>query len=354
MADLMTTATEQFDELMEKYNNFMAPSYNIKIEGSSITDNNKIVESIKIDISSKGVAGMCEIVLCDCYDHEEKSFKSDIKSKLVLGKKISISLGYSNTNTELFIGYIDSINYEFNEYPTITVVCMDVIQILMQNYSVEQKGKEIGLSEMVSEILNANTKYFDSSEIASVSATGMQIAKICSDYEFIKRIADENGFEFFVLSGIVYFRKAKSVKTNITKLQFGKHIINFSREEYYKNISVTVMGKDDVNKVTTKGNFKGKTKGSSNGFISNKIIISGNINSDDKAAARAKIEADRILENAYSAELECVGMPEIVPGRYVELADFDNDMNGNYYIFKVRHIFSAGNYRVIAELSDKS
>jgi phage protein D len=353
MADLMSSNKTDFEDFFSKYENFTVPSYGIVIDGTNLTDDILIINSIKVELSIKDVAGMAEIIISDCYDSENNGFKSEIKSKLKLGYNIKVSLGYGGKNEEIFSGYIEAINYEFGESPNITLVCMDAIHILMQNYSIEQKGNEKGLSTMIKELLDKQAGYISKSEIDNISSTGMQIAQNMSDYDFIKKSANENGFEFFIVAGKAYFRTAKKNKEPITTVSFGKNVIYFSREIKYRNVKIAVMGKDDINKITIIGTANGKTNVSNiqNAFVSNKTIYSVNTNTENRASKRAEVEVNNYLENAYSAKLICIGLPELIPGRYILLDNFDSDLDKKYYIRKVKHEYSPGEYTVTLDLS---
>lgn len=354
MSDLMSSSKNKFESLVSKYNNFIMPTYDICIDGSSITKDKLIISNIKVEMSTNDKAGIGIFTINNCYDYEEKGFNKSIKSKLKLGSNVEISLGYSDKNTCIFKGYIESINYEFNDSESITVVCMDALHILMQNFTLEQKGKEKDLSAIVKEILNKYKKFISKSEVGKISATGMQVAQNVSDYDFIKKIANDYGFEFFVIVGKAYFRKAKNVKTPITTLSYGKNIISFEREIKYKNVKITAIGKDDNNKKTTVGVANGKTKVSNivNSFVSDKIIISSSLNTNEKAKKRAEVEVENIISKAYSSKLECIGIPEIIAGRYIELENFDSDIDKKYYVTKVSHEFMPGEYIVSLNLSN--
>jgi phage protein D len=181
----------------------------------------------------------------------------------------------------------------------------------------------------------------------------MQIAQNMSDYDFIRKAANENGFEFFIVAGKAYFRTAKKIKYPITTISLGKNVLYFSREIKYRNVKITVMGKDDMNKETIKGTADGKTKVSNiqSTFVSHKTIYSVNTNTGDRASKRAKVEVNNYLENAYSAKLICTGLPELVIGRYILLDNFDSDLDKKYYIRKVKHEYSPGEYTVTLDLS---
>ena len=45
-----------------------------------------------------------------------------------------------------------------------------------------------------------------------------------------------------------------------------------------------------------------------------------------------------------SGEGECVGIPELIPGRYLKIEGSDSHTNGLYFLTKVRHSFSEAGY----------
>ena len=69
--------------------------------------------------------------------------------------------------------------------------------------------------------------------------------------------------------------------------------------------------------------------------------------------ARTQEECDEIAQNQLnsqamdfvSGEGECVGIPELIPGRYLKIEGSDRyHINGLYFLTKVRHSFSAAGY----------
>lgn len=353
MNNLMNNSNKDFEKFREKYKNFLVPSYLISIDSKKIDENDFNIEEINISLSNGGKAAIAYFSITDCYNISQKSFSSEIKSKLKLGSKISISLGYNRKNEELFMGYIDSVSYEFEGIPKINVFCMDVMSILMQNITIEQKKKDKSLSDLVKEILNRYKNFISESEIGNIQAEEYQAAQSIDDYSFIKSIAEENNFEFFQLAGKVYFRKSKSVKTPITTLTHGENILYFKREIKYRNIKVTAYGKNYKDKKNIRGDSTAKTDYPyiQSTFVSNRIIQSGRIDTVDKAKKRAEAAGKKYIEDAYSAEIECIGIPELIPGRYIKLDGFDKDIDNTYYITQADHNFTPGKYTVSMNLS---
>ena len=47
---------------------------------------------------------------------------------------------------------------------------------------------------------------------------------------------------------------------------------------------------------------------------------------------------------------ECIGMPELIPGRYLKVDGGDKQSNGTYFLTKVKHKFTDDGYRTSFEI----
>ena len=68
-----------------------------------------------------------------------------------------------------------------------------------------------------------------------------------------------------------------------------------------------------------------------------------------KDAAEAKLRAQTRLDAGLARfgqmDCECIGIPELAPGRYVELDQLSSRMNRKYYVTCVRHVVDRSGYR---------
>lgn len=347
---------KSFSKIQEEYNNFMIPSYEISIDGKKITDKDFFVTNIKINLSAKDKAGMANFSVSNCYSSLEKGFSSIVKSTLKLGSTVKISLGYSNKNKELFSGYIDSISYEFGDVPQINVNCLDVMVLLMKNIVEERKPLEQTLEQIINNVLKKYSKFITSSKIDTLQATNKQIVQSEDDYNFVKKIAEENDCDFFAVGDRVYVYNLKKRKKVAATLFYGENIIHFSREFQLKKVEVTAYGKNDNSNETISESYIYETeypyaiKGEQ--VSEKKVIRSPKIDSIDKAKKIAINEAKKLIGSSYSSSIQCIGIPELIPGRYVELKDFDKDIDGSFYITDANHNFSPGNYTVSLNISN--
>jgi phage protein D len=50
--------------------------------------------------------------------------------------------------------------------------------------------------------------------------------------------------------------------------------------------------------------------------------------------------------------LSCVGLPELVPGRFVSVKGLDSELDRDYYIREVRHELDSGGFSTSVEIGD--
>lgn len=345
-----------FSEFQEKYNNFMIPSYEISIDGKRIIEKDFSITNIRINLSVNRKAGMANFSVSNCYSSLEKGFSSKVKSTLKLGSIVKISFGYSNKNKELFSGYIDSISYEFDDIPKINVNCLDVMVLLMKNKVEERKLPDKSPEEVIKDIFNKYSKFISSSKIDTLQSINKQIVQNEDDYKFVKKIAKENNCDFFSVGEKVYVYNLKKRKKVAATLSYGKNVMHFSREFQLKKVKVTAYGKNDDSNETISGSYIYETDypyvNGGEEVSEKKVIRSPRIDNIDKAKKIALNEAKELIDSGYSSNIECIGLPELIPGRYVELKDFDKDIDGTFYITEADHNFSPGNYTVSLNISN--
>ena len=64
-----------------------------------------------------------------------------------------------------------------------------------------------------------------------------------------------------------------------------------------------------------------------------------------EAKARAKARMDAVADQFGELECECVGIPELAPGRFVQLEKLSSQANRKYYVRYVRHVIDENGYR---------
>jgi phage protein D len=163
-------------------------------------------------------------------------------------------------------------------------------------------------------------------------------------------MAGEIGFESFVQSDSLYFRKPKdTVKGEIT---LGQDLAIFS---FYPTMSsaavvneVTVNSWDAKNKkiISGKATLEDIKSGvgikefmnAAKKFEDVKITIGGRVlSSEEEAKNIAVVELKKRNKSFIEAELECIGKPELCPGMTVNIENVENRFIGTYYIERTIH-----------------
>ena len=372
-------ATYEFEELKKKYMQFQHPVAVVKINGESLADAKKgyPVSDIQIDLTSGFEASVAEFSVYDVYDEAAGKFDlSDKKTKLQLGGRVEIYLGYSGEASCVFVGVITRINYLFEKYdiPCIRVTAMDVKGIMMAgSYSAQLKAKNY--SDAVKEILDKTAyeklgqqgekiirgisidmtpdkqRMMASGGVGAEDKTIEMVAE--SDYEFVVKAAKKHNFEFFTECGQVYFRKAKSDSSVLMTIgpATGMHNFDISYDLTGLVEKVVVRGMDVSKAKLISANKKFSNKISNGSKAkpllknSQKVYIDSTITSKEEAEDRVDSLIETMSYRNGTMECELVGLPELLPGHFIELAGLGEPTENTFYINRIRHILGkSGQY----------
>ena len=182
----------------------------------------------------------------------------------------------------------------------------------------------------------------------SVSATTIEMVSE-SDYEFVVKAAKRYNYEFFADKTTLYFRPAKSVTASQAELAAGAGILEFS-------IGYSVSGL--VGEVETRSvdAGTGKLVKSSKKLLQDaaieskaralvgaaqKVYIDASIQSQQDADSRANSLVEQISYRLGSFEATCVGIPDLSPGRFIDVKGMGAPADNSFYITTVIHQFSS-------------
>ncbi len=168
-----------------------------------------------------------------------------------------------------------------------------------------------------------------------------------SDYEFFVRAAKRYNFDFFILSGVLYFRAAKSDTTPYMTLAPDTGIRSLSVEYditgLYGKVEVRNVDPGKGKTISASKKFKNKiSQGSkAKGIVSNltKVYIDPTVNSKDDASCRADYLVENMSYRFGTLDAELVGLPELVPGKFIEIDNLGKDVENTFYLQEVIHMF---------------
>ena len=362
-----------FDDMKKKYSGFVHPLAIVEIGGKPFADKKKnmMITEIQAELTSGFEASVATFKIFGVYDKQDGSFRfKDISKQVILGNSVVIKLGYLKSTEVVFIGFIASVNFGFNvnDLPYIEVTAMDVKGIMMSgSYAMQLAAKSYG--EAVKEILRrtAYDRLQSGSAIKDIQVTDTPdsqekqsgeradtIEMVSeSDYEFVVKAAKKFNYEFYTDCGTVYFRKAKSNINILMELGTESGIMNF-------DINYSLTGMVETIEVCsidagTGKLIKSKKKYSetlSVGSAAKKLIsksrhvyIDPTIISQQHADARAESLLETMSYRLGEARCECIGIPELQPGRFVKIGGMGAPVDNQFYLTSVTHILDEGGYR---------
>ena len=357
MADLMS-GSYSYDKLAKQYSNFIVPLVKIKTNGMDQVEKLKLsVYSLRATLSLEG-ASMVVIKLAGLYDEKNHAFSSKAKSAFPIGTVVTVELGYQSSSTQIFKGFVAMRGAEFGtRTPFLVLTLMDARRLMMLTGQQYKLHTQKNYSDIVKEILGSYSKLCTPSIDSTTDDLKDPVSQTKDDYHFItgdlirKGRADR---EFFILSDKAYFRTPRKAKTAIMTLQYGRELIALKTDEGYRDAKIEVTGSDEENQKSIKGNSSVKKASGQKSILSKtpEIFLADALsNTQKKATDKAKAIADRQTWQAQTGMAITVGLPELVPGRYVKVEKLDKDLcDHKFYIKSVVHEIDSEEFRTMLEL----
>ena len=362
-----------YDKLKSKYYEFANPRAKIEVDGKEFTGENgdMIVNDIHIELVSGFEASIASFRIYNVYDAESGEFRYDeISEQIVLGKSVVISLGYLNKLEKVFVGFIAGVDFCYEgegHLPYIEVSAMDIKGIMMGGSYASQctadhysgAVKEI-FSRTAYQNLKSGGGYTDCRvDETADKKTGGDKNKVSdytvemvseSDYDFVVKAAKKFNFEFFVDRGRIYFRKAKSNTTTLMTIGSGKGLrkfnVGYSLTGLVATVEARAMDAGQGKIITAKEKYPEAGKSISTGNQAKKLLGDGTkvyidptIKSQSQAEARAAALKEQMSYRLGNLEGTCVGLPDLVPGRFIKLSGLGGPTENRFYLTEVVHDF---------------
>lgn len=356
-----------FKSLADKYDGFILPNVEIELNGKVLDDKDGLIllNDITVDNTCGFEASVAQFRIYNIYDTDTGKFTYDTIDKMVfMGSSMKISLGYAGIATPVFVGFVAGINFCFDpvDLPYIEVTGMDVKGLMMANrYCYQIKADSYG--KAVEEILKktAYDKLKLGHAITDIKVTSTPDMKTTppkvtsesiemvaeSDYEFVVKAAMKFNYEFFSDCGVVYFRKAKSDKSILIHLSAGGGIVKFdigySMTGVVDTVEARAMDAGTGKLISSKSKLPVNLPSKAKSFLSNskRIYIDSSLPSNEYAQYRVNYLKEMMAYRIGAMECECIGLPELAPGRFVNISGFGAPVDNTFYITNVTHILNS-------------
>lgn len=351
------TGTYTFKALASKYGNFCAPLIKIKMNGTDLVSNLKLsVVSIKVTLSIDA-ANMVLFKLGGLYDQESHSFDKKIKSYFTLGSIMEVEIGYLSYTCKIFKGFVAMLGAEFDQTPFLVVTLMDVRRLMMLSGSQYMLHDVVNYSDAFKTIMNKYSKLCSPEIDATDDSLEKPLSQTQNDYLFVTRELIKNGKadrEFFVLGNKVYFRQPRKVKQPVMTLQYGRELLALTVDEEYQDLKVEVIGYDAQAQKVVSGSAAVKSNKNKKKLFSSTqtyTVADPTVNTQKKANEKAKIIAQAKGWKARSGRGVTIGLPELVPGRFVKVEALEKDYGDHtYYMESVVHEIDGEKFQTTFEI----
>jgi len=360
------------------YKDFYSPACYIAVDGVNVMDQKLAlgISDIEVDLSSGYEASLAVFWIYGCYDADRSCWKTgELKRFIVLGSSVCIAMGYASQVRIVFRGFVARMNFDMGvsgSMPGVQVTCMDAKGLMMATGYSRQIMKKIYYSEAVEEILSELKERVDDAEIirqVRVESTPDKLAmggqsgdkgekyKTIemvneSDYEFVVKAAKKFNYEFFVHGGVIFFRPARA--NTETLMEIGPELVRSISLEYDMTglvESLEVRGMDVGRGKLLQAQWRCSEK-ISHGYKAKKLLsgsrrvyIDPTAFSKDDANHRLQYLAEDMSYRLETLTATLTGLPELVPGRFINLKDMGEHIGGAFYLVEVRHVMGKDSYR---------
>ena len=333
-----------YSELREKYNDFTTPKVELNIGGVSLLEQKGIsVNQVQVKLSVEN-AGSASFTINSGYDYEKSSFSSVLKDKAVPGKTVTVKLGYMSSSLVVFKGFIASVDIQLDVENGIffTIMAMDARRLMMTDNKPYVFYNKTNYSDIVKEIMSRYSALCSLDCDATDDKLKDAVCQRESDYDFITKKLIESGKvdrEFFIVADKAYFRKVQSVKTPVITLGINSGLKSFNRSLNYLNKVFEVHGYNPDTKTHIVASCTAKNGDNQVNVIKAgvEVVALPDCKNQTDANEAAKSMAEKAKSENKKAYGTCIGIPEIVPGRFIKIAGVDSLINKKFYITDVTH-----------------
>jgi phage protein D len=359
--------------------NFYAPAFNVTVSKESLVlDLHLEVTSVQVD-NILGAADQFSFVVNNAFDIATREFvkigKKTLPEFFEFGAPVQIYMGYGDrTKLDLMLaGIVTEVSTSFpsSGAPQLTVSGYDHSYCLTRGAQSDNWPK-MKDSDVVRQIA---TRY---SLTPKVEDTHVPHANIVMSQEspakFIGRLAERNGFEWFVRDTDLFFRSPANDERGVIELKWGEGLVSFSPEitlrEQVSRVEVygwNVQKKERIVGKASKGDEPGRDQARADGqkrasgaeYLQNvcrdketTLRVREPVFSQQQADQRARAILKRRSEGFVGGRGESIGIPELKADTNITLKGLGKVFSTTFYVQQTTHTVSASGYRTSFQVKD--
>lgn len=368
-----------FIELSKKYNSFLVPAFAVKVGFNSSEKPMKnvleldpavAVYSVSVDRALNEI-GSFTFTIDNPASEKGKPFpRLGPNSPFREYNGVVIEMGYGSKLKQVLCGKIESVEATFaeNGISQLTVKGYDNLKSTTRTQITKppvwgNSQNKISFTDIIYDIMGKGYKFKVDSEDSPKEKTNYSQGNQ-KDFEFVKKIATEIGYDFYMRGNAFVFKPKFYEKSNSLDLKWGFSLMSFSpRIDVSGQVSkVVVHGWDDttnepIEGIAQSGNERIKDKGQSGSQVALKSgneIVETLYRPNVKSMERAETMAKSVLES-HSGKLvsgsgETFGLPEIEPGMRISITGVSELFSKEYCVKKVTHSISSSGFKTQFEV----
>lgn len=371
-------AVYSYETLKSQYMEFTYPLVQIWIQERNLGENNAgfMVSELEVELSSGFEASAVTFSVYGCYDAQKRQYRTEqLKQYAYLGYPVRVLLGYGNRMQEVFRGFLAQISYVNREGDPhhVRMTALDVKGLMMSNCNARQllagcysdavrelfgqspyqQMLSCGIYSQLSVTATPDQKPEGASE--DVSAETIEMVSE-SDYEFVVKAAKRFNYEFYIDDGNVIFRRAKDTDVCLMNLGTDEGMLEYEISYDMTGLVQTVeargmdTGRGRVISASLKNPNRISLGNRAKALLSQtrRVYVDGSIASRQEAEYRAGFMLEEMGYRLGTLEAECVGLPELKPGCFIETTGLGQPADNRFYLMQVRHIVSdTGGFRTM-------
>lgn len=358
----MDKGSYTFQALSKKYEDFRGPAFTIKVDGTAIKSAETPIVSLEVELCADGSAGGCHFTVESLYDFEHSQWINSLSKTIKVGAKLEITAGYVKQE-EIFYGYVDefSMEYQGAAPPRLSVTGIDGFGFLMSCQEPmfgEQKEPRKVVEDILQKAVRAG--YAKKATVGALSGfTVPNVKQRSSDFNYLRLLAKRYCVSLLAVDGELIFDDVRKGGSLIT-LTAGAGLLEFHKRTSLQGQvgKVEIWGRD-VNQAFIKGSANsvslsgaGKTAVELAPKFKEATLreYSEYVRTEQECITLAQARLDAQALEFVSGRGVCVGLPELIPGRFLTIAGLDGDIEGDYFLSKVRHRLTGNGYFTIFEV----
>jgi uncharacterized protein len=355
---------------------FYAPAFRVDVDGKALMQQRAIgVSGVDVELGLNAMGRFSFTVVNTYRQHREEflsAFDERVLDILKFGASVEVAVGYGDLAnlTVIIAGMVTEISTNFPEggAPELTVAGYDHLFPLTLGKT-SKSWKESKDSDVVTKL--ARKHGLGTSKIRSTEGNHKQIEQNQeSDFDFLKKLAGRNHFEFYVdIHKDLHFGKPSDKRDGLITLRWGESLLSFKPEaNLASQVSrVEIYGWDADNKKAFVGRADAGEEsghdprrrsggeelrsvlGSKEGPV---LEIRQPVFTQAEAKGRARAALNDRAKQFLTGEFECIGLPELLPDVNVILGNLGRPFSKTYYIQQTSHKVDGSGYRTRAKVKE--